>query len=98
VREKAITLTEYAIALTDDWLAPHGVHVASPRDAARRGAHVALAHPAAQELAKALIAGGVIVDFRQPDVIRVGLSPLSTSFADVWDGLARLRRELDERG
>jgi kynureninase len=98
VREKAIALTEYAIALTDDWLAPHGVHVASPRDAARRGAHVALAHPAAQELAKALIAGGVIVDFRQPDVIRVGLSPLSTSFADVWDGLARLRRELDERG
>jgi kynureninase len=53
----------------------------------RRGAHVALAHPDAQRLCAALIERGVIPDFRRPDVIRFGLSPLSTRFVDVWDGV-----------
>jgi kynureninase len=91
IREKGIRLTEYAIALTDAWLAPLGVTVGSPRDSARRGAHVALVHPAARELSRRLIESGVVVDFRTPDAIRIGLSPLSTSFADVRDGLDRLR-------
>jgi kynureninase len=91
IRDKAIALTEFAIALSDEWLAPLGVALGSPRDSARRGAHVALVHPDARELCWRLIEAGVIVDFRPPDAIRVGLSPLSTSFADVRDGLARLR-------
>ncbi len=94
IRDKAIALTEYAIALSDDWLAPLGVTLGSPRDSARRGAHVALVHPQARELCRRLLEGGVIVDFRPPDAIRVGLAPLSTSFADVRDGLARLRELL----
>ena len=92
IRAKGIALTELAIALADARLAEVGVSVASPRDPARRGAHVALAHPHARELCAALIEAGVIVDFRRPDVIRFGLSPLTTRFVDVWDGVDALRQ------
>ena len=91
IRQKGIALTEYAIALADERLAASGVSVASPRDAARRGAHVALAHPDAERLCAALIERGVIVDFRRPDVIRFGLAPLTTRFVDIWDGVDTLR-------
>ena len=92
IRAKGIALTELAIALADARLAEAGVSVASPRDPGRRGAHVALAHPRARELCADLIDAGVIVDFRRPDVIRFGLSPLTTRFVDVWDGIDALRR------
>jgi kynureninase len=91
IRTKGIALTSFAIALADAEVAPLGVAVASPRDDARRGAHVALAHPDARELCAALIERGVIPDFRRPDVIRFGLSPLTTRFVDVWDGVEALR-------
>jgi kynureninase len=94
IRAKGIALTEYVIQLADRILAPLGVEVGSPRDAARRGAHVALVHPEARRLSTRLIDGGVIVDFRAPDVIRVGLSPLTTSFTEAWRGIARLRELL----
>ncbi|MBV9604250.1 MAG: aminotransferase class V-fold PLP-dependent enzyme [Solirubrobacterales bacterium] len=94
IRAKGIALTEYAVALVDAILAPHGVGVGSPREVARRGAHVALAHPRARELCARLIEAGVIPDFRRPDVIRFGLSPLSTRFVDVWDGVQALRQAL----
>jgi kynureninase len=87
IRETGIALTELAIALADERLADLGVRVASPRDRGRRGAHVALAHPDARRLCAELIERGVIVDFRAPDVIRLGLSPLTTRFVDVWDGV-----------
>lgn len=92
IRRKGIGLTEYAIGLADEWLAPLGVTVGSPRESDRRGAHVALVHRDARELSARLIADGVIVDFRTPDVIRIGLSPLTTRFTDVWDGLDRIRQ------
>ena len=91
IRAKAVALTEFAIALADEWLAPLGVTVGSPRDSARRGAHVALVHPDARDLSRRLTESGVIVDFRTPDAIRIGLSPLTTSFTDVRDGLVVLR-------
>ncbi len=94
IRHKSIGLTEYAIALIDDWLAPLGGSVGSPRAADRRGSHVALVHPDARTLTQRMIAGGVIPDFRTPDVIRLGLSPLTTRFTDVYDGLERVRRLL----
>jgi kynureninase len=92
IRAKGIALTELAVMLADTVLAPLGVVVASPRDPARRGAHVALAHPEARALCARLIEAGVIPDFRRPDVIRFGLSPLTTRFVDVWDGMEALRR------
>jgi kynureninase len=94
IREKGIALTEYAIELADWSLAAGGVSVASPRHPARRGAHVALSHPHAERLCAELIAQGVIPDFRRPDVIRFGLSPLTTRFLDVWDGIEALRQLL----
>ena len=90
IRAKGVALTELAIALADARLAPLGVRLASPRDSDRRGAHVALAHAHARELCASLIEAGVIPDFRRPDVIRFGLSPLTTRFVDVWDGIAAL--------
>ncbi|MGA2009549.1 MAG: kynureninase [Solirubrobacteraceae bacterium] len=94
IRGKSTALTTYAIALIDERLAPLGCAVGSPRDAARRGSHVALVHPDARRLSRALIEDGVVVDFRTPDVIRLGLSPLTTRFTDVYDGLERLRARL----
>ena len=94
IRAKGIALTELAIALADERLAGLGVRVASPREAECRGAHVALAHPDARRLCVRLGERGVIVDFRAPEVIRLGLSPLTTSFVDVWDGIEELRAVL----
>ncbi len=98
IRAKGIALTEIAIALADARLAEFGVRVASPRDPARRGAHVALAHPDARALCAGLIERGVIPDYRRPDVIRFGFSPLTTRFVDVWDGVDALRELLSSPG
>jgi kynureninase len=91
IRAKGIALTELAIGLVDQELARFGVTVASPRDSTRRGAHVSIAHPDARGLLRRMIERGVVADFRQPDVIRLGLSPLMTRFVDVWDGVEVLR-------
>ena len=85
-----MALTEFAIELVDGRLAALGCSVGSPRDADRRGDHVAIRHPDAKRLTRALIERGVIPDFREPDSIRFGLSPLTTSFTDVARGVAAL--------
>jgi kynureninase len=92
IRAKGIALTQLAIELFDAWLAPLGFELGSPRDPARRGAHVSIRHPDAERLTAALIERDVIPDYRAPDSIRIGLSPLTTSFEDVHRGLAALRR------
>ncbi len=88
VREKSTELTEYAIALAREI---PGIGIGSPIDPAHRGSHVALTHPNARQLCQRLIDHDVIVDFREPDVIRLGLSPLTTRFGDVQDALRRLQ-------
>jgi kynureninase len=95
IRAKGITLTEYAISLLDAWLAPLGCSLGSPRDSTRRGAHISIRHPDARRLTRALIDRNVLPDFRAPDSIRIGLSPLTTSFEDVHDGLVTLRALLE---
>ena len=94
---KGRALTELTVALADAWLAPHGVVLASPRAADRRGSHVTLAHPAAWQLTQALIDRRVVPDFRAPDRLRLGPAPIYTRFVDVWDGMDRLRTVLEER-
>jgi kynureninase len=96
VREKVIELTSFAVSLAESWLVPLGVTLASPRDPDRRGAHVALLHPKAELVSAALAEVGVLTDFRRPDVLRLGLAPLSTRYVDVWDALDRLRTVLQE--
>jgi kynureninase len=98
LREKSVALTELLVALHDAWLAPLGFELGSPRDPARRGSHVSLRHPEAWPICRALIErADVIPDFRGPDSVRLGVAPLYTRFADVWDAIDRLRG-LVERG
>jgi kynureninase len=89
IRAKSTALTSLAIDLADAWLATYGVEVVTPRDAGRRGSHIALRHPEARRITAMLIDSKVIGDFRSPDIIRIGLSPLSLRFADVYEGFAR---------
>ena len=92
LREKGIALTGYLIHLADEWLTPYGFRLASPRADARRGNHVTLYHPQAWRINQALIAAGVIGDYRTPDRLRLGLPPITTRFTDVWGALDTLRQ------
>jgi kynureninase len=95
---KAIALTELIVTLHDAWLAPLGFTLATPRDPARRGSHVALRHPDAWRITRALIErADVVPDFRGPDSVRLGVAPLYTRHTDAWDAMDRLRA-LVERG
>lgn len=91
LRAKVVALGEMVIDLVDEWLVPQGFGLASPRPAARRGGHISITRPDARELCATLTAAGVLPDFRTPDAIRLGLSPLSLGFTEVWDALAVIR-------
>ena len=94
VRAKSVALTEFALELSRSWLLPLGVQVSSPLDAARRGGHVTIDHPRFREITARLWQRGVIPDFRPPEGIRLGLSPLSTTFGEVLAGVSAIRDEL----
>jgi kynureninase len=72
------------IARVEDRCGGHGLALATPRDPARRGSQVSFAHPHAYEIMQALIARGVIGDFRAPDILRCGFTPLYLRYEDVW--------------
>ncbi|MEU7904428.1 kynureninase [Actinoplanes sp. NPDC049118] len=97
VRAKSVLLTGYALDLADRWLAPLGVEVVSPRDAAHRGGHVTLGYPGFERLLETLWDNGVLPDYRNPDGIRIGPAPLSTSFVEVHRGLSLLRTLLEKQ-
>ncbi|CCG03682.1 kynureninase [Blastococcus saxobsidens] len=94
VRQKSVALTEFVIAFADEVLAPLGVGVASPRDPDRRGGHVTLEHEGMRTAVGELWGRGVLPDFRPPRGLRMGLSPLSTSFTEVATALAHLTQLL----
>ena len=91
IRAKSVELTELVIRITDAWLAPLGVEVASPRDPAQRGGHVTLRRNGFRAVTAVLWEEGIIPDYRDPDGIRIGVSPLSTSFTEVVEGMRALR-------
>lgn len=91
VRAKSVAITGFALDLVDEWLVPHGVELISPRDPRRRGGHVTIRRPGFRDVVERLWARGVLPDYREPDAIRIGPAPLSTSFTEVHDGLAVLR-------
>lgn len=98
LRDKSVRQTEYLIALWEEWLAPLGVKLNSPRAAACRGSHVSLGHPEGLRIDRALIEEmRVIPDFRYPDNIRLGIAPLYTRYVDIREGMRRLRRVMVER-
>jgi kynureninase len=93
-----VLLTEYAIYLHDQVLAPLGFRLGSPRDSQRRGSHVSIRHPEGYRVNRALIEEmNLIPDFREPDNLRLGLAPLYTSFENVWDGIERIRKVVAEK-
>jgi kynureninase len=94
IRAKSIALTEFAVQFSDELLGPLGVQLASPRDPARRGSHVTLEHPEFGAATERLWELGVIPDFRPPNGLRIGLSPLSTSFSEVYRGLTAVAEVL----
>ncbi len=95
IRRKSIALTELFIELVESRCAGHGLSLATPRDAANRGSQVSFAHATGgHAIMQALIARGVIGDFRAPDILRFGFTPLYTRFADVWDAVDRLEQVL----
>lgn len=92
IRAKSVALTEFAIELAAELLPD--AELATPRDPARRGSHITLDHPGFEALMPCLWARGVIPDFRRPTGIRLGLSPLSTSFVEVEVGVRTIAEEL----
>ena len=91
VRAKSVQQTRLFADLVAQMAGPWGFRLVSPRAAERRGSQVCLAHEQAYPIMQALIARGVIGDFRAPDVLRFGITPLYTRFVDLWDAVAALR-------
>ncbi|GAA1036995.1 kynureninase [Streptomyces murinus] len=93
IRAKGLLLGRLVDDLADAWLAPLGFRPASPRPPERRGSHVSLYHRDAWRICQTLAADAkVVCDYRVPDRLRIGPSPLYTRFTEVWDALARLRQ------
>ena len=97
VRDKSVRLAELFITEVEGRCASHGLSRASPRRAELRGSQVSVHCAEGYAVMQALIAHGVIGDFRAPDIIRFGLTPLYIGFADVWDAAHVLERVLSER-
>lgn len=97
VRDKSIALCEAFIALVEERCTGHGLDLASPRDSDRRGSQVSFTHGEnGYAIMQALIARGVIGDFRAPDILRFGFTPLYTRHVDVYDAVEHFVRVLDD--
>ena len=92
VVRKSRKLSELLIRLVDERLADQGFALASPRDPEARGSQVSFRHPEAYAVSKALRAAGVVADFRSPDILRFGITPLYMRYVDVWDAVDVLAR------
>ncbi len=98
LRAKSLAQTELFLRLWELELAPRGYTLKTPREAARRGSHVALGHAEGWRISQALSRSmGVLPDFRRPDNIRLGIAPLYTRYSDVVTAVAALARIVDER-
>ncbi|MES2117038.1 MAG: kynureninase [Pseudomonadota bacterium] len=95
IRAKSLALTDLFIALVEQRCAAHPLELVTPREHARRGSQVSFTHPHGYAVMAALIARGVIGDYREPAIMRFGFTPLYTSYADVWDAVEILRDILD---
>lgn len=98
LRAKSVRQTEYLIALWRELLAPLGFTMNSPADPAWRGSHVSLGHPDGWRIDQALIEEmNVLPDFRKPNNIRLGITPLYTTFSEIREAVMRIKRVVDER-
>lgn len=90
LRAKSMAMGDLFIRLADDRLHTYGFGIASPRDATQRGSQVSLTHPEGFSIMQALIARNIIGDFRAPEILRFGFTPLYLGYADVWDAIDAL--------
>jgi kynureninase len=95
LREKSIAMTGLFMNLVDQECREHGFETVTPRDADHRGSQVSIRHPEGYAIVQALIAAGVIGDFRDPDILRFGLAPAYLRYVDVWDAVEILRRVME---
>ena len=95
LRKKSQELGDLFLQLVDERCEGLGLNTACPRDATQRGSQVSLRHTESYPIMQALIARGVIGDFRAPDVLRFGFTPLYLRFTDIWDGVAILKEILE---
>jgi kynureninase len=97
IRAKSLALTTLFIELVESRLRRFGLELATPRDTVIRGSQVSFHHPEGYAMMQALIRDGVIGDFRAPDIMRFGFTPLYLRYVDVWDAVTRLRRILVDK-
>ncbi len=95
VRAKSLALSDLFIELVEQRCARHPLTLVTPREHARRGSHVSFCHPHGYAVIQALIARGVIGDYREPEIMRFGITPLYLGYADIWDAVEALRDLLD---
>jgi kynureninase len=95
IRAKSLALTDLFIELVETTCANHPLGLVTPREHARRGSQVSFTHPHGYAVMAALIARGVVGDYREPEIMRFGFTPLYTRFVDVWDAVAILKELLD---
>lgn len=99
LRKKSLALTELFMRLVDERLSPYGISIVTPRKPDERGSQVSLiAKEGAYEIVQALIARGVLGDYRAgdggkyPDILRFGFTPLYLGFSDVWEAVDQLHK------
>ena len=96
LRRKSLALTDLFMALVEERCGGHGLSIVTPREHARRGSQVCLAREeGGYAIVQALIARGVIGDFRAPDILRFGFTPLYLRYADVWDAVEHLKQVVE---
>lgn len=97
LRRKSLALTDLFIQLVEQRCAAHDLKLITPREHAKRGSHVSFEHPQGYAVIQALIARGVIGDYREPRIMRFGFTPLYTSFTEVFDAVQILGEILDQK-
>jgi kynureninase len=97
IRTKSVGLTSYMIYLFEQFLAPLGFELGTPHESDHRGSHVSVRHTDGYRINRALIEEmKVLPDFREPDNIRLGLSPLYTSYSEIWEAVSRIQQVVME--
>ncbi len=102
IRQKSVAQGDYLLALAKEWLLGQGFRIGSPEISEKRGSHISLKHAEGYRICKALIDPEigkcvVIPDFREPNNIRLGISPLYTSYEDIFSAMEKLKLIIEEK-
>jgi len=92
IREKSLKLTDLFMQLVEQECSEFGFELITPQVHQYRGSHVSFTHPAGYQIIQALIARGVIGDYREPSVLRFGVTPLYLSYVDIWNAVQALKQ------